>query len=84
MVSRFPNIVEDKRSRTHANGSKEEDEEEGEARRQEEDDEAPEEEISDAYRVRSLTGANRYGHSSFGVTDGEGKGRGLIRASSSR
>ena len=58
---------------THANGSKEEDEEEGEARRQEEDDEAPEEEISDAYRVRSLTGANRYGHSSFGVTDGEGK-----------
>ena len=52
VVSRLPNIVEDLRSRTHANGSKEEDEEKGEAYGEEEDDEAPEEEGLTTHRTR--------------------------------
>ena len=51
-MSRFPDIVDDKRSRTHAYGSQEEDEEESKACGEEEDDEAPEEEISTTHRTR--------------------------------
>ena len=79
-MSRLPDIVEDQRSRTHANGSKEEDEEESKAYGEEEDDEAPEEEGLTTHRTRPALCGRRCSRllrpRATGVPDGEGKGRG--------